>query len=626
MRRREQGTAPHDERACSETASRSTAYRRRWPLALLAAICASCANTDSLPLGPLNTAGYIQETFRTRQFADESRSYTNQNQVQVNANSYFWQPWFVTVEADADVAYEIERGGTSGNVKSVLAAGGGRLGILPLSRYPTSLAYRRRDSRVDGRSVGSDFTSDRVDLSSQAIISTDLRTSALASYQTIDQPGLGQQEQVQTVLSLNKEFERDRLSVRLNFDDEDFTSEKAEDEHETTVIGTAVYDSPLFENVTTQTTTTAIYETDALETQAVDRLSFQGLSTLQWRPAEFPFAVNGALRTLTETIETDRTGTTSNSTETSTKILNGTIGFNYPIRPRLTANAGLNGRIQSIDADASGFSGEVPGESRTTAGGSLIANVNYQSLSDPIIGFDWRWNASGNTNLSSETDDGFTDQESVTLGHSAERLLHSDLLGGLSFRASEEVGLATSTDERLAVDLFHSTSLTHNSSRAGVTTFARLSASDRRDLVSDNPFEFQLLQLLLNRREAIDLTSSWLANLSVQGSRQSSSRDTDTTVSANGSALYRVADVLGVRNLTFTSELALNAIGLESVLTDKNEDGGLADRFRSDWTNRLEYRIGRILAVLEGGMFYNDGKFGNSIFFRIRREFGGGGP
>jgi hypothetical protein len=569
----------------------------------------------------------VSEIFHTSQFADAPRSYSNQNQVQVDVDSYIWQPWFVTVDTDVDVAYKIERAAAGEDLDSILLAGGARLGILPFSDYPTSLGYRHRDNRGDGRAGGSDFISDRVDVSSQVIVSSDLRVATLADYEIIDQPGFGEEERLGASLNINKQFETDRLSIGLNYDDADFVSVVDEDERETALVATAVYDTRPFENATSQSTTIAFYETDELTTQTMDRLSFQGLSTLQWRPPELPFTINGALRTLTETIETKQLGLTTTSTETSTQTANGTIGLNYNIRPRLTANAGLNARIESVETEAGGFSGEVPAESRSTAGGSLIGGISYQSLAEPLLSFDWAWNASGSTNLTAETDAGFADQESVAVGHGIARSLDLPFPGRVSFRASEELGLRTATEERFAADLFHNASLSHSSARAGVNTFARLSVSDRRDLVSDDPFEFQLLQFQLNRQETIDLSSSWLANLSFQVSRQKSdNQDAQTVASANGTASYRKADVFGIRNLRFTSELTLNALGLESVLTGEDDEARRrSDRFRSDWINRLEYRIGRIIASLEGSAFYNQGKFGNSLFFRISRAFGGGG-
>jgi len=293
----------------------------------------------------------------------------------------------------------------------------------------------------------------------------------------------------------------------------------------------------------------------------------------------------------------------------------------------LTANAGLNARIRSIDTEAGGFSGEVPSESETTAGGSLIGGISYQYLTEPLLGFDWSWDASGNVDLSAETEMGLTDEESADLGHSVERILNLTFPGRISFRASESLGLTTSAEERIAADLFHNVALSHNSVNAGVATFVRLSASDRRDLISDNPFEFQLFQLQLNRQETIDLTSNWLANLSLQVSRQKSGdRDAETIASANGTVSYRESNVFGVRNLRFTSDLTLNALGLESVLTEDDDDQRRSDRFRSDWINRIEYRIGRIVASLEASAFYSQDELGNSVFFRIRREFGGASP
>ncbi|HLB80213.1 MAG TPA: hypothetical protein VJJ77_06895, partial [Dongiaceae bacterium] len=384
-----------------------------------------------------------------------------------------------------------------------------------------------------------------------------------------------------------------------------------------------------FENVTAQSSATAIYEADDFETSAFDRGSLQGLTTAQWHPPDLPFTVNGALRALAERIATEDLATSAESSETTNRILNGTIGLNYPIRPRLTANAGVNARIESIDVEAGGISDETPTEGGVTTGGSLLGSLNYQSLTEPVLGFDWSWNSTGSTTLSAESDAGVTDQETVTVGHGVDRSFDLAFPGRVSLRASEEVDVTSAAEERFSAGLFHNLSLTHNSGADGVTTFARASVSDRRDLVGGDGLEFQLIQFVLSRQETIDLTSSWLANLSVQASRQKSAdQDAKTTVSANGTAAYRETDIFGVRDLRFISELTLSALGLESVLTETEdeEDTRLADRFHSEWANRLEYRIGRIFASLEGSALYSQGEIGNSIFLRVRREFGGGEP
>jgi len=630
-RPREQGTALRNERACDERRPWRPPYRRLWPLAALGAVCAACAANDGLPLGPLRTAGAIQETYRTTQFADEPRRHSNQNEVLVQANSYVWQPWFMTADADVDVAYDIERGGgdAGGDADSILLSGGAGLGILPLSRYPSTLAYRRRDSRIEGRATGGDFTSDRVDVTSQAIISSDLRAFASAGYEVTDQPDVGNGEQMRANLSVLKQFTTDELTATLSYDDADFDSDEDEDEHETTAVGTLAYDSRPFENVTAQSSATAIYEADDFETSTFDRGSVQGLTTAQWHPPDLPFTVNGALRALAERTETEEVAAAAGSSETTSRILNGTIGLNYPIRPRLTANAGVNARIESIDIEAGGISDETPTEGGVTTGGSLLGSLNYQSLTAPVLGFDWSWNATGSTNLSAESDVGVTDQETVTVGHGVERSFDLAFPGRVSLRASEEVDVTSATEERFSAGLFHNLSLTHNSGADGVTTFARASISDRRDLVGGDGLEFQLIQFVLSRQETIDLTSNWLANLSLQASRQTSAdQDAETTVSANGTAAYRETDIFGVRDLRFISELTLSALGLESVLeeTEEEDDTRLADRFQSEWANRLEYRIGRIFASLEGSALYSQGEIGNSIFLRVRREFGGGEP
>lgn len=593
-----------------------------WLAALL--LC-GCESTESWTFAPIRTSGFIGESLRTRQSGSEPRSYTNQVEASLDVDSYVWQPWFVTVESDLDVAYQTQAGGVTGEGESLLAAGGLALGVFPLSEYPTRLSYFHSDTRVDGEFTGSDIISDRFFFSNRSVISSDLRTSFLASYETTEQPEFGDGELVNVQLGLRKTFDVDRLSVNLSFTDDEFNANESEtdidDQEDMLALATVVYDSVPFDDVTSQSTMTFIYEEQTAEERELDRYSAQGITTAQWRPPDEPYTVNAALRTLSEVIDVGGVDGVSTTRNTETNLLNATLGLNYPIRERLTANVGVNGRAQSIDTEAGGITGEVPSDSVTTAGGSLLGAINYISLPEAIAGFDWRWDTAGSVNLTMESESGFSDAETATLGHSATRTLETGVLSPLRFGANQEVAVRHTSEDGIVPSLFHNFSLSHSSSQQGVATFIRVSASDRRELADDMD-EFQLAQIQATRRETIDLASDWLANLSLQLSRQKTG-DTDATTqfSANGTISYRVRDLFSVRNLLFSSELTLNAIGLEQILIDVRERDR-ADFVRSRWRNRLEYRIGRIIASLEGSLFYNREELGNSVFLRVRREFG----
>ena len=49
----------------------------------------------------------------------------------------------------------------------------------------------------------------------------------------------------------------------------------------------------------------------------------------------------------------------------------------------------------------------------------------------------------------------------------------------------------------------------------------------------------------------------------------------------------------------------------------------LPKTFAPSGPNRLQYRIGRITASLEGSLFFLNDQLGNSVIFRLRRDFSG---
>jgi len=576
-----------------------------------------------LVVPPIRTAGFVGNTYRTRQFGEEPRNHADQVEVFVNSNSYVWQPWFITVAADMNLAFEVERGGTAGNANARRAAGGAGLGILPFSRYPSSIRYRRTDNRIDGDFSGSDFISDLVEATARAAFSSDLQASASATAESIRQPDFGDEERRQARFGVIKTFSTDRAALNLVYDEEDFASETEKDQERRLAVGTLSYDSRPFEEVTSQSVTTAIYETDDSETTTLERQSVQGISTAQWHPAGRPFNVNAALRTLTEDIKTNDVASSSQTTKTKTQLANGTIGLNYPIRPQLTFNAGANARAERVETDAGSLQGELPRGDETTLGGGLLANLNWLSETRPVLGFDWRWRAAGGANVEAETAEGLTDSENVIVGHAADRTFEAGFLTPLRLGVSQDVSVVRNSVDGATPSIFHNISIGHSSSRSGTVTFARLSINDRREL-SDDRDEAQLGQFQLNRQEALDLDNNWVADLSIQASRQKSAgEEPETSLSANGTIGYFARDTFGVRNLRFSSQLTLSAIGLEDVISREDSRTQRSDFFRSDWRNKLEYTIGRLIASIEATLFHNQNQFGNFVIFRVRREFGG---
>ena len=608
----------------SGTAWRDNRYRLCIAFGAACAIGA-CAPDDSLELPPVGYAGSVGETFRTRDTGDEPRLYANRVNTVVDLKSYVWQPWFVTLDGGAEVANDLERGGTTGNSDEVLFGGNLNIGILPVSRYPTTLSASHTESQISGNTGGSDFIQDRFGVNSTAIISSDLRTLLSASYETVEQPDFGTEDRQDAALSVNKTFETDRLALDLRYKSASFDSVTADDIDETDIIGTVRYDASPAKDFTSQTTSTAIYSEETTDTRDLNETVFQGTTTAQWRPRDRPFTVNGALRTLAEDIDLQASNNAGigNSTQTERLLTVGTLGMNYPISRQLTTNLGLTARGESVVKDSGGVTNEAIGTSDTIYSTNLIGGVNYQSLSELVYGFDWRWDASASGNVGYASDTALEDSEAASLGHNVQRQFENLPLTPVQFNFSQQVLVQRSSEEGATPSLFHSTSLSHRKFEEGVSTFARFSLSDRRDIAVSDADEFQVAQLQLDRQTEIDFLRQWFANLSLQVTRQKTgSSEANVTASADGTLSYREQDLFSVSNLSFLSELTLSALGLEDfvVESDRNIE---TDDFRTQWRNLVEYRIGRIVASMEATVFQEDEDFGNLVMLRVRRDFNG---
>jgi len=156
--------------------------------------------------------------------------------------------------------------------------------------------------------------------------------------------------------------------------------------------------------------------------------------------------------------------------------------------------------------------------------------------------------------------------------------------------------------------------------------FARVSLIDDRDLSGKRPESFQLAQVQVSRNTRIDVESSWNANFTLQATRLVNTDDeVNFFATANGTVSYFARNIFDVPDLYFSSELNASSTGIGARLVGNDEDDEDLEVFRTDWRNKLRYRIGRIHADLEGTVFQENGQIGNSVYFRVRRNFGGGG-
>lgn len=613
---------------------RSGSLRALPLLAMLGIVMNGCGNSQVGAIPPIRISGSVGEMYRTSRFDDEPRENVNQMDGALRATTYFWQPWFVTTEAGVNVAYQTKSGGTSTGGDTNLVGGDVQLGVLPLSRFPTTLSYSRTDSRIDG-TTGADYTRDRASLVQRSLFGSSIRTLTRLSYDTIDQPEAGDETIRSGGFSISKMLERGLLGLSLDHVDSDFRASVPEeqDEVEETNSATLTHSFTPSSVFRMQNTVSYVQDEDDTEIQDFDRVTAQGVSTQQWRPTTYPFTVNSALRAMWDDFETTSAGLAQEQTGTS--LVSAAVGLNYPIRPRLTANFGVDGLYQDKHQENIDDLGAMTTSDERTLETSLLGSITYLSLPKPVAGFQWRWNTGANARgkyRDIRQDDGeavqrFDGSGSTSLGHTFLRPVPVPFLGpgqfGFSQTGRVDLNSDDAQDDIAVPSLAHSVNVTYSASQKGVVTYFRLSVSDRREFVAFDAIESQLAQLQLNRQSFIDVEETWSAALTLQASRQRRRHDgADFVASATGRLAYVDQRLFDIRSLLFSSELELNAVGLEDIIRN-NEENRFERERQAEWTNRLQYRIGRITTSLEGSLFYIGDEFGNSVFFRIRRDFDG---
>ncbi|MFM9845836.1 MAG: hypothetical protein ACKVP3_01580 [Hyphomicrobiaceae bacterium] len=520
-----------------------------------------------------------------------------------------------------NLGYEFEKETDSGVSHSIVASGTGTLNVLPLSDFPTTISYTHTDSRLDSEFAGVEFRGDRFFVSQRANIDDDLRAVGTFVFDRLDQGEDGQEQGLEATFAVTKNFEDSTLSATARHRMREFTSGVAdiEDESDNTSVVTVTHEFTPAEDVRMQQTLLGLHRQETDEGEQFTEHSAQYVSTAQWRPADRPFTVNGAIRGLFDRV--DASGGTATSDSGGFKLLNGTVGLNYQIMPRLNANVGLTAGYEDIDRSALGSAdaGDEGERLRTAA----IGSISYLSEEMELAGFQWHWDALATADVGIRSDEGLDEAEEVSAGHAATRTFETDLIGPLTISFDQDVTVSRETGESPTVSLGHTIGLSHTSVGEGTVTFVRLAVTDDRDIVGPDRDEFQLAQFILSRQVTIDLDSYWRADVNLQAVRQKfADEGTDTAFSATGEIAYVARDIFGVENLSFTSELILSTFGLPRIFPEDFSNGDDSDFFRADWRNRLEYRIGRMRLRLEATAFAEDEELGHLLLFRVQRDFG----
>ncbi|MFQ5567962.1 MAG: hypothetical protein ACE5EU_16540, partial [Paracoccaceae bacterium] len=410
------------------------------------------------------------------------------------------------------------------------------------------------------------------------------------------------------------------LNVGLSNSDLAATGSDQEDGgHQVATVQLSTHSEP-FENLFYDSLMTAIYDDDADGDDTTTRLSFQGISTVQWRPEDHPFIVTGTLRTLTEKIDRE---SDDGSSDSETKLAAATLGLRWPVDDQFSFSLGLRGSYEDIKRDEGGVLGEDAADDGQRIDAGFTAGANYISEQRDLAGFDWRWDARASADNGFNSGEGLTSSETIGLGHRFERMLEDVIFVPVRFSFTQDASLsfAPSGEEPYSATLSDSIIFNYSGVGDASSTFAGLSLRDSRNLIGEQT-ETQTIQARIGRRVAISRDRRLQGDLSAQAARQVSESETDITVTATGDFGYSHRNLFGIENLGLRSDLRVNVVNLDELFGLSSDE--TSDEFlRNDWRNILSYRIGRVTASLETSVFQQDGGVGYLALMRLRRDFGG---
>ena len=581
---------------------------------------------------PITTSGSISDTYQTFVQGDQKRRTSNMVTGDLHVSTYIWQPWFVTT-AGGVVFSQISRNDESGDGEVI--GGDARINILPVSHIPTTVAYNKTDSRLEG-GAGADYSTERLSATQSTFFQSGLKVITTASRELIDGFENGEEEIDIVGVAATKSFGKHQLTLDARHTSNSFQAAAPPDQDEEEVLDRVVLNHSYAPSANFRLNNTINLTRDQEDKggQLRDHVTMQGISTQSWRSSTSPLTVTGALRIQRE--EEDIDGLLSEDSERWSNLVSGALGLNYRFTPGLSGNLGLSGSYIDTERVTTGIIPPVVTLQETKREAEAVGGIRYLSPPKQLGEYTWRWNGRGNARLKHRNEEtGISEEEDrtdmlgdVSLGHRVSRPIHVPLFGLGRFSLGQSVETRATSEEEAEEEftpkIVHDAEVSYSARNGGAWTSLRIWLKDERDLLIDEPLESQFLTLRLDRRSAVDARRDWSAAISAQASRRKmKGEDADFAASALGYLSYTDRSFLDISNMYFSSILELNLAGLEDVIRKEDSRNRFEEERRADWTNKIEYRIGRLTMSVEGKLFYVGDEFGNAVIARIRRDFGG---
>ena len=555
----------------------------------------------------------------------------------LNADSYIWKPWFVTLKLGGTSTASYSTVGEN-TQENYLLSSRADMRILPKSRMPLSLSFYSNNN-LDPNTSDDSFGYDKYKLG------YDLKTRFFGARQSFigrsgNQMDLWYQNRLrgakgigglidETVgakiksryanhnLYVNGTYqvrERNESLFSTYVKTNEFGSlDKTSINRNASFMHHYVPSSQFYvktlanhTNVNNQTEqTNGSYITDS--TTGVNQAS----SFLYWRPVYKPYVVNAAARA-------HRRELTNNTTEKYDDNigLNAYVAGTYEVNRRTQLTASVSGGTLDT-AISNSISTNQSIQLRYQSDAILYEGFNYRWFSNTGIGNDM---GSDKLKITDEPESRSIDLSqnlNAGIGHNANKRWVTGNRSVMRTSFTQQAREYFVTEDFGSIfTISHTGNLSWNLDARQGAAYFQMTAMDTRSFF-DNTLEMQILNVQLSRSFPIDRMSAWSSNLSLQSSRREDGDSGKSFVKgfltvATGRLSYQHGRLFGIYKLKFRTKLDLSATA--------NRDGG--DRMQADLEGKLSYHIGKLSAAVVGRLLESDTGLGSrALILQINRNF-----
>jgi len=590
---------------------------------------AVCSAATIVPKRLYGNVGYFYTGNKADGGATTNSSLTT---FSLNLDSYFWRPWFATLDMGATSSMSSSETATTSSRLDLVST---RLNfaLMSRSRYPFRLSYNTSDNVTDWTSgkitlisLGPQYKTRFLNARQSLITKAGNRFDAWFTQRTRNYTGI---KLVDDTFGAKLKTRGKTFNLYANgvFQKRTNSLNNDETENRTATMTHNFFPNKAFYIKTQFSSSHNDVGSEILNKSNVgmfrNRLTRtnQLSSFMYWRPDYKPYTATGGLRVYRRY--------TDDGTDTQDNVQQGVsanLAGNYKINRRLRATA----TVTNSGLYSSGSNDYV------TISSNQSVLVNYRSDNVIYREYLYNWFASGG--VTSRVGFKNPEDESVTSFQPGNRHLYSkdysqNVRGGAGHtltrswltgnRSTLKVNLNQSANETLetkgkrnSLGISHSASINWHELLKKGKFYSQLTMLDSRNI--DESTESQLVNLQVSRIVPINRLSQWGSHLSTQSSRRYTSANEEDSfwdgflTSVNGRLNYQHARMFGIYKLKFRTRVEFSSTA--------NRRGG--DRKQADWEGRLGYNIGKLSTALIGRKVWSDSGIGTGIVvFQVNRSF-----